>query len=275
MAKKSLGQNFLVDQHAIAEILGAVPANADTILEIGPGKGALTLQLAKMCKKLLLLEKDEEVLAGTRTRLKIDKVEDFHAWEGDALEFDFEKIWSEGYAKGDIVVVSNLPYNVATEILFRLLKCSERISNMVLMFQEEVARRICAKSSTKAYGAISVLVQNIFEIEHVIKLSPESFRPRPKIDSGVLRFTRRPKPRLPLPADEYDTFSDFIHICFRQRRKTLVNALHHNMGELPIRNKCDKTELSNKLGSLGINETRRAETLELEDFFKLFQLLKM
>ncbi len=271
MAKKSLGQNFLVDQNVIAEILAAVPADSKTILEIGPGKGALTFHLANQCGKLLLLEKDEEILAGTRTRLKIDDKIDFHAWEADALDFDFASIWTEGHCQSDLTVVSNLPYNVATEILFRLLVFYDRIDVMVLMFQEEVARRVCAQPSTKAYGAISVLVQNYFEVEHILKIPPEAFRPRPKINSGVLRFLRRPKPLVNIPKEDQAKYSEFIHICFRQRRKTLTNALMHNMSILPVAKKCDKNGLVEILESLGHRENQRAETLSIEDFYKLYQ----
>ncbi len=267
-----MGQNFLIDNHAIAEILGAIPEDAKAILEIGPGRGALTLPLARLGARILLLEKDEQVLAGTRTYLKIEGVENFTAWEGDALEFDFASIWNDGHAEGDIVVVSNLPYNIATEIMFRLLNFQSKISAMVLMFQEEVARRISASSGSKAYGAISVLVQNYYQVEHILKLSPESFRPRPRVESGVLKFVRRERPLLSIAEEKYGKFRDFVHFCFRHRRKTLLNSLSHNVAELPIRNRCGKTELASSLRRLGIDESRRAETLELEDFLKLFQL---
>lgn len=274
MAKKSLGQNFLVDEGAIAEIIAAVPSGSDGILEIGPGKGALTFYLAKLTPKLFLLEKDEEILAGTRTRLKIEGHDDFLAWEGDALEFDFARVWKEGEFTGDLTVVSNLPYNVATEIMFRLLEHRSKVSSMVLMFQQEVANRISASSGTKAYGAISVITQIFYKIEHILKIGPESFRPRPKVDSGVLRFQRRAEPLIPVNQENWREFSDFMHICFRQRRKTLTNSLQHNWSLLPSKKGWDKAQVISILHSIGLKESQRAETLQIEDFFKLYQSLK-
>lgn len=273
MAKKSLGQNFLVDDHAIRIILAAVPNDAHTIFEIGPGKGALSLELTHQCELLLLLEKDEALLAGTRTRLKIEKGAQLHTWAGDALEFDFGRIWQETAAANDITVVSNLPYNVATEILFRLLPWRGRIQTMILMFQEEVARRISAKNGTKAYGAISVLTQIYFEVEHLLKLGPGSFHPRPKVDSGVLRLERRESPLIDITPEEWPHFSEFVHLFFRQRRKTLLNSLHHNISELSGAKNYDKDELVAKLAQVGLEGSERAETLPIRTIFKLFQTL--
>lgn len=276
-AKKSLGQNFLVDQRAIQAIIDEVPRGSPFLLEIGPGRGALSVALSERVGRIGFLEKDEELLALLRETMEGADRPVF--WEADALEFDYQKIWQEFGDDAQLVVAANLPYNVATEILFRLLDHSTRIPRMALMFQKEVAERIAAKHGTKKFGAISVFVQNFYETETVVRLKPESFRPRPKVDSAVVRFTRRPKPLLGLEGDDWLAFKSLVQSLFRFRRKTLENSLRFALPALSqsaaigARMKVWNENLSNCFEAAGIVGSRRAETLSIEEWGRLFAVL--
>jgi 16S rRNA (adenine1518-N6/adenine1519-N6)-dimethyltransferase len=274
-AKKSLGQNFLVDQNALTKIAELVPGDTELLLEIGPGRGALTELLAQRCEHICLLEKDEALLASTRTQLLLQKREAKATWAEDALDFDYSKIWTDtGLSTSTpLGVAANLPYNVATEILFRLLELRERIPWMVLMFQKEVAKRIAAKPGNRDYGTISVLVQNYYEASEALRLKPESFRPRPKVESSVVYFERLDKPQLEFTPYEWERFRSFIREAFRYRRKTLGNSL--NMGKFgpSIRRGFASPAPRVALERANIDAQLRAETLSLQDFGRLFREL--
>ena len=268
-AKKSLGQNFLVDDIALDRIAALVPEGIPLLLEIGPGQGALTRKLAGRAAKLCLLEKDEALLANTRARLLREGTETAAIWEADALDFDYRKVWTDSGANADteLVVAANLPYNVATEILFRLIDLRARIPYMVLMFQKEVAERIAAKHGGRTFGIISIFIQNFYECEVAMTLRPGSFRPRPKVDSSVVVFRRRERPLLDISGDDWDEFRDFVRNLFRYRRKTLENSL--KMPGLGYGR--DVTMAA--LYKAGIDGIRRAETLSIPEFGKLFEAL--
>lgn len=273
-AKKSLGQNFLVDEKALERIASHVPEATRLLLEIGPGRGALTAHLAQRTKKLFLLEKDEELLAGTRTMLRCEGVEPAGTWEADALDFDYAEIWRVAEdAEADLVVAANLPYNVATEILFRLLNFRERIPLMVLMFQKEVGLRIAAKPGGRAFGIISVFVQNFYEVEEVLRLKPASFRPQPKVESSVLLFRRREHAILDFGAAEWEEFRVFVQNAFRHRRKTLENSLKMSGGGLAKGGARGTKNLAEALLEAGIDGRRRAETLSIPELGALFRCL--
>lgn len=280
-AKKSLGQNFLVDASAIAKIVSAIPEGAPLLLEIGPGQGALTLPLAQRAQKLLLLEKDEMLLADTQAKAESAGTPVAAAWPEDALEFDWQKIWQAFGLDQELYVAANLPYNVATEILFRLLALQAKIPLMVLMFQKEVAERIAAGPRGRDRGTISIFAQNFYDTEVIAKLKPESFRPRPKIDSAVVLFRRKAKPVLHFSNErEWASFRELVQNVFRFRRKTLSNGLQLAMqalsqGPAPfVRDRTGNiTATSKLLHEINIDAQRRPETLSIEEWGNLYQAL--
>lgn len=267
-AKKSLGQNFLVDKTAIAKIVDSIPQPCAALLEIGPGRGALTTELFPRAEKFFALEKDDlfaEKIPGTLFIHGSRNHEVFHA---DALEFDFEKIFALLPPDKQLMVASNLPYNVATEILFRLLGLWPRIPFMALMFQKEVGQRIAAPAGGKNYGGISVLVQNFYAVKIQQILKPGAFRPSPKVDSIVLEFHRLSAPQVTFSSpEEFAYFRSLVRASFSHRRKTLSNSLSMELNQMGWA----KVDSATALARAGIDGKRRAETLSVVEFGKLYQ----
>lgn len=272
-AKKSLGQNFLVDQNAIAKIVQAVPENTPYLLEIGPGRGALSTELYKRAQKFAVLEKDDLFAEKIEGTLFIHGSRNHQVFHADALEFDWSKLWGGLPQETPLTIAANLPYNVATEILFRLLGLQSKIPLMVLMFQKEVGQRIAGQPNSKNYGAISVATQLFYDVKIQQILKPGAFRPSPKVDSIVLEFHRRAQPRLAFKPDEKDRFLAMVKACFAHRRKTLENSLSMEMARLWWVKGVGKAELQQILAKAGIDGMRRAETITIEEFGKLFNTL--
>lgn len=249
-AKKRFGQNFLVDQNIIADIVSCIrPAPGDNMVEIGPGLGAMTRPLLKRLDRLHVVEIDRDIIA----RLESDYPQDkenvklvIHA--GDALEFDFTTL------SQPLRIVGNLPYNISTPLLFHFARYAERITDMHFMLQNEVVERMVAEHSTPAYGRLSVMLQYRFAMEKLLDVPPESFRPAPKVDSAIVRM-------IPLPAAQIlvrneQLFSAVVATAFGQRRKTLRNTLRSYLQEADFM-------------ALEINPQLRAENLSVEDFTRL------
>ena len=256
--KKSLGQNFLLDEN----VTRLITCEADkfrpfSILEIGPGAGALTLALCKLQKPITVLEKDDH--CARYVAQVFGAVPGFNVVHGDALEADIPAFCHD--AEKRPILVSNLPYNVASQIYFRFVDADLPLVGMVLMFQREVAHRFMAKPKTPSYSALSVVAQYYHDIEHVIDVPPESFRPAPKVTSTVLRFAPRKRA---LSHDDESRFRSFVHAAFALRRKTLANSLNGFAGL----NRADWTE---KLASLGFEASIRAEALSVSEFIRIFQ----
>ncbi|WP_338029082.1 16S rRNA (adenine(1518)-N(6)/adenine(1519)-N(6))-dimethyltransferase RsmA [Geothrix oryzisoli] len=211
-AKKRLGQNFLVNEGAIATIVGSALASAaPRLLEIGPGPGVLTERLLADGRPLWAVDLDPEACALLRERFAAQP--QFHLLEGDAVRIPLP----EG---GPWSVVGNLPYNAATPILARLLTEGIPWDRMALMFQLEVAQKLMGEPGTKAYGPLSVLAQLCARLTRLVKLGPGSFRPAPKVDSAVVQFD----PRLDAPSlAERRALLAVLHRSFGHRRKTLAN----------------------------------------------------
>lgn len=259
--KKSLGQNFLIDENITRAIAREVSMiGPDHILEIGPGAGALTIALCALNKPITVIEKDDRCAEYVHGLFSA-AVDDFTVIHGDALdaplpEFCFNR-------DNRAVLVSNLPYNVASQIYFRFIDADLPLIGMVLMFQREVAQRFTATPGSKHYGVLSVLGQYYHHIETVMDVPPTCFLPAPKVTSTVLRFDPRKRE---LPKEKEQAFRDFIHAAFAMRRKTLVNSLA-NFANL------DKTSWANLLSRLGFDASTRAESLSLNDFLKIFNAI--
>lgn len=245
-AKKKFGQNFLVDQNIIADIVSAIrPVADDNMVEIGPGLGALTRPLLKRLNHLHVVEIDRDIIARLKTDYPQDKI---IIHEGDALELDFATLGAP------LRIVGNLPYNISSPLLFHFAEYTERITDMHFMLQNEVVERMVASHSTKAYGRLSVMLQYRFFMEKLLDVPPESFRPAPKVDSAIVRM-------IPLPAEQIlvrneTLFAAIVAAAFGQRRKTLRNTLRSYLQE-------------SEFSALEINPQLRAENLSVADFVRV------
>jgi len=254
--KKSLGQNFLTDPHYLGKIVYAAKVGPDDqVVEIGPGLGHLTRELAARAGRLVVIELDDRLIAGLRGEFASrQQVEIVH---GDALAFDY------GSLTGRWKVVANLPYYISTPLIQRLIACRGRFSLLTLMVQKEVAERLAAPPGGKEYGFLSVLVQYsaAARIEFVVPAG--AFSPRPKVDSAVVTLVLRERPQYPV-SDEA-LFLRVIKAAFSLRRKTLRNSLQ------PLA--FSRDVLADAAAAAGIDLGRRAETLSVAEFGMLSDCL--
>lgn len=268
-AKKSLGQNFLVDESVIKKIVQAVdPRDGETIIEIGPGQGALTSSLVMTPSRVIAIELDREL--APLLKWKYRAFENFVIIEGDALVVDIcEAIAPASSAR----LVANLPYNISTVILQRLLDQRACLSELTLMLQREVAARITALPSTSERGYLSVLVQAYAEIETLFDVPPTAFRPSPKVWSTVVRLKPRPQPVVDVEDD--DLLWRLVSTGFAQRRKTIFNNLRNAHSLFAGGNIDDDLGVTRLLESSGIESKRRAETLTLEEWARLSRAIEV
>jgi len=249
-AKKSLGQNFLIDKNIIDKIINIVPITNNEILEVGPGTGNLTKEILKNNpSKMYLVEKDSFLVESLKEIIS-EKVKIFNK---DILKFDENSI-----SKNKIIVFGNLPYNISTEILSRWvtnLKNDYWFSDLILMFQKEVADRIIAKSNTSTYGRLSILANWRLNINKICDISPESFSPRPKIQSSLIHFTCKEnfaEIKDPLNLEK------ITRIFFSHRRKMLKKPFNQIFN--------GNTDLLRKLN---IDLKLRPQNLDFETYYKL------
>lgn len=258
-ARKALGQNFLVDRNVVARIADAVDIGPeDRILEVGPGKGALTELLAARCARLVAVELDTRLVPVLRREFRDNhRVEIVH---DDILKLDLRSLLaSEG--DGRWKVAANLPYNISTPVLFKFLDHIDLFSRMVLMLQKEVGDRLAASPGTKDYGTLSVFFQLHFNVARELIVRPGSFHPVPKVDSVVLSFVPLEKPREDVGDEQY--FRRMVKGAFSMRRKTLWNCLKG--ADLGL----SGGQLAEALETCGIDPGRRGETLSLGEFAAL------
>lgn len=261
--RRSLGQVFLASGRVIHRIVAALGADLqDTIVEIGPGRGALTGELVGTCGRLLLVEKDDVLAAVHAERHAGDPT--VTVVNGDATELDLADLLAPGERAR---VVGNLPYNVGGQILFNLLRRRDRIDRMVLMFQREVAQRLAASPGDRNYGAVSVLVQLCAATRLLFDVSPERFRPRPKVWSAVVEIVP-----LDLAPDraavvESPAFSRVVHALHAQPRKTVANSLADGLRQ-------DKARCEAWLRDAGIDLGARPSTVPAEACLTLFAVIQ-
>ena len=248
-AKKSLGQNFLRDQGVIKQIVDALNLkNDETIVEIGPGQGALTGALLEKTGGVIAIEFDRDLIAPLR--VQFSSFNNFELVNEDALSVDFTEAVRNRDANKKIKLVANLPYNISTPILQRLITQRDIFSTIVLMFQREVVERITALPGTKNRGFLSVLVEDAFVTEYLFDVEPKAFHPIPKVWSAVVRLT-------PKVADltDYIVFRKLVSVSFAQKRKTIFNNLKPGF------------ENAEHILTLSkIDPKRRAETLTLDEW---------
>lgn len=256
-AKKEFGQNFLVDDNVLSRIVACVaPSETDCILEVGPGRGALSRLLAASGATLLAVEWDRDLLPVLSAEFAgSDNVEIGH---GDILRVDIRQLLTSRGGDRKWKVAANLPYNISSQVLFRFLECSSLFERLVLMLQKEVGDRLTAPAGCKEYGALTVLLRLHFDIKREFIVRPGSFKPVPKVDSAVLTFTPLKAPRADV-GDE-DFFRRLVKGAFNQRRKTLLNSLRSTGFD------DGEGTLAQALSRSGIDGGRRGETLSLEEF---------
>jgi len=241
--KKSLGQHFLKDETICHKIVAALQEHPfERLVEVGPGGGALTkylLQLPNIDFKAVELD-DEKVAYLNHT---------YPAIQGRIIHQDFLQIAAP--FEGEFTVVGNFPYNISSQILFKVLDWQTQVPVVIGMFQKEVAQRVASKPGSKVYGIISILVQFYYDVEYLFDVPPESFNPPPKVMSGVIRLTRKTET---LPVKSRKAFFNLVKTAFNQRRKTLRNA---------VRGLFDAEVLTDDIFN------KRAEQLSIEDFAAL------
>lgn len=240
--KKKFGQNFLVDAQIIHRILRAIaPKPTDNMLEIGVGMGALTLPLLEVLDQLNVVEIDRD-LAKIWQEKNLDNLS-FH--NDDILKFDLNTL------PQPLRVVGNLPYNISSPILIKMLEHKHLIQDMCFMLQKEVAQRITAKHGNKIYGRLSVILQTYFEVDYLFTVPNTAFEPAPKVESAIIII----KPKIVNNLPQYQSLSFVVKQAFSMRRKTLANCLKSHL-------KQDQTSIDLK---------QRAEALSIEDFAVLTQ----
>ncbi len=260
--KKGLGQNFLSSQEVLEEIADAAEIDGDGVIEIGPGFGVLTNELAKRADKVVALEIDERlipVLADT-----LNEYDNVKVINKDVLKTDIAKLIEDEFRNKSVSVAANLPYYITTPIITTLIEGRYPLKNLVVMVQKEVADRITAEPGTKNYGAISVLCQYYTKTVLVCVVGADLFVPPPKVDSAVVKMTFRDEPAVTVKDEKM--FFRTVKAAFSQRRKTLLNCLVSNFTQ-------SKSELTAIMESVGIEPSRRGETLSLEEFGKLSDAL--
>lgn len=249
-AQKRFGQNFLVNEQIIADIIRAIhPQEHDTMIEIGPGLGALTRPLIKHLQRLHVVEIDRDIIQRLENDYPKDKLV-IHA--GDALKFDLAEV------EGPLRIVGNLPYNISSPLLFHFSDYAVRIIDMHFMLQNEVVERMVAEPSTPAYGRLSVMLQYRFYMEKLLDVPPESFRPAPKVDSAIVRMI--PFPAADVIVTDEKLFAAIVGSAFGQRRKTIRNTLKAYLAEKDFI-------------QLGIDAQQRAENLGVKDFARITELV--
>lgn len=248
--RKRFGQNFLIDGSIVDKIIEAADVqDTDTVLEIGPGKGALTRLLQKRAKRLVIVEIDKDLVRLLKDMFSGE--ENITIIEGDFLKLDIEALFTE---KENVKVVANLPYYITTPIMMKLFESEVSFERLVVMVQREVALRMCAKPGTKDYGALTLAVDFYTKPHIVTEVLPNCFRPAPKVSSSVVALD---KTKEICEGKEKEYLFKIIKLSFAQRRKTLINALSSIIV---------KDELKEILLELGLKENIRGEILSLNEF---------
>ncbi len=249
--RKSLGQNFLQDPNIINKIVAGLGIKAsDTVVEIGPGRGALTELIIGQAGHTHLIEFDRDLIEYWNQRA--ETINNLTVHGVDVMQFDLQDIIKTSDTK--IKVIGNLPYNISSPVLFHLMHYAEFIEHQVVMLQKEVVERMASESGNKQYGRLSVMLQQRYQIENLFKVPPTAFFPPPKVDSAIARLT--PLLDIPHPVSDQSDFEKIVKQAFSMRRKTLRNTLKGALG-------------SEQIESLGINPSARAEALNVADFAAL------
>ncbi len=255
-ARKQYGQNFLVEPSVINKIVDELRED-DTVIEIGPGLGSLTLPMAEKCRRVIAIEIDEQLCTILREELK--DYDNLDIRNEDILKTDLDAILSE--IDGKAVIVSNLPYYITSEILLKLLTAGGKISRIIAMMQKEVAERFFKMEADKDYGPLQVIAPYYCEISVLSRVNRRNFLPQPRVDSAVLLFVTRPYHR---QVSDEARLLEVIRACYSQRRKIVLSNLTNSGYHI------NKQQLSD----INIKETARCEQLSLDDYISLCEVLE-
>jgi len=261
-AKKRFGQNFLHDGSVIDRIVSSIRATeADNIIEIGPGLGAITRQLLPITKKMNVIELDRDIIP--KLIFNCDGLGELVIHQTDALKFDYDQLCTSESEDGTpskinlMRIVGNLPYNISTPILFHLFEYASKIKDMHFMLQKEVVERMVAKPGSRTYGRLSVMTQSFCDTRMLFIVPPTAFTPEPKVESAIVWLAPRKEK---LDIQDRKLFAKVVAEAFNQRRKTLRNAWRKRIE-------------AEDLESLGINPTLRPENISLAEFVKVSNFL--
>lgn len=263
-AKKKFGQNFLIDDNILDEISASACINDDElIIEIGPGLGNLTSYLLKKSRYVLLVEIDNNMIEILNDRFKENT--NYSLINEDILKVDLDEKISKieedlNFSFKKVKVVANLPYYITTPILFKLLKDSKRVDEIVVMVQKEVADRMVASPKSKDYGILSVMIKYLADAEIIIKVPKEAFIPSPNVTSSVIKLVKNKK----YECDDEEKLFELIHHAFAQRRKKMINSLESSKFL-----NLDKERIKDAFNKVNLNENVRAEELSIEEFILL------
>ncbi len=253
-AKKRFGQNFLVDANVIDKIVSGVnPAHGDHIIEIGPGRGALTQPLLSLLPRVDVIELDRDIIPVLESLQGSEKL---RIHNQDVLEFDFTGFRQANFSRDKLRIIGNLPYNISTAVLFHMIKHREVIRDLHFMLQKEVVERIAAGVGSHDYGRLSVMMQLYFKISPLFTVAPQCFRPVPRVESAVVRMSPIAEPAI--SPNEHDDFSALVKQAFSQRRKTLKNTL---------KDRYDPAQME----AAGIDPGKRPQQLGIADYVRLFR----
>ncbi len=260
--KKRLGQHFLVDRNILNKIIrSAKIQKEDVVLEVGPGHGEITSALFQKAKMVIAIEIDPKLVK--QLRIKFEGIPNLEIIETDVLKYDFSSLYQQ--AGRPIKVVSNLPYQISTPLLFRFIEEREKFSSLTLMLQKEVARRLIATPGSKEYGPLSIFVQSVSEVSILFFIKHTAFFPPPKVDSALVGIRWRKSPLVDLKEEGW--FKQVVQGCFNYRRKTIINGLKYSGLPLP-------GNIEERMIRANLNPQRRPETFSIEEFFKLSEILK-
>jgi 16S rRNA (adenine1518-N6/adenine1519-N6)-dimethyltransferase len=250
--RKRFGQHFLVDPSTVSQIVSAVaPQDGDTLVEIGPGQGAITIPLSRYPCKFHTIEFDRDLVPQLRRRFADQPHVVIH--EADALKFDYASLGQR------LRIVGNLPYNISTPLIFRLIEFREHIFDLHFMLQKEVVDRMAASPGNKKYGRLTVMLGSFMEVVPLFDVPPGAFQPPPKVTSSVVRM--RPRPDDDVLINDPVVLSKLVAQAFSQRRKTLRNALGGHVTE-------------SHMEAVGIDPGSRAEQVPIETWVRLANLLE-
>lgn len=262
---KSLGQNFLTDSEVPVKIAELAEINENYgVIEIGPGMGTLTVELAKRAKRVVAIELDRDLLPILKETLK--EFNNIEIINNDVLKTDINQIIEENFGGLKVAICANLPYYITTPVIMYLLENKVKAESLTFMVQKEVALRLCAKPDTSDYGAITLAVNFFTKPSLLFNVPATSFTPMPKVESSVVRLEIRTEP--PVKVENERFLFRVIRSAFAQRRKTLVNSVCNTLGE-----KIHKDEILAALNICGLSENIRGEVLSLEDFSRFSEII--
>jgi 16S rRNA (adenine1518-N6/adenine1519-N6)-dimethyltransferase len=260
--KKRFGQNFLVDQSIIQSIVNHINPNKDqTLIEIGPGLGAITAPLLLGCTKLIAIEIDRDMISKLTNNFNKELQNNkLILINQDVLKTDFAELLTNNSATIKTKIIGNLPYNISTPLLFKLfnLTPNSNLESMHFLLQKEIAERLVAIPGNRQYGRLSVMAQYHTKINIVLYVGSNAFKPAPKVESALVQFT--PHAILPAIANDYQHFSQIVTAAFSQRRKILANSL---------KNYCNQSAWE----ALNLDPSVRAEQVSVADFVKISNFL--